>query len=313
MIEYYCYGRCPVKNRFKITAVIFLAAMLLLSGCGSQDIQAGAAGGEVRTYQQAEDVPEFSGEPYVTLADNVPDFEEEDLEAEAFEDYSNLDGLGRCGRAYAMISRETMPTEKRESIGQIKPSGWHTVRYDDLISDKYLYNRCHLIGFQLAGENANEENLITGTRYMNVEGMLPFENQVADYVTETGNRVLYRVTPIYEGDDLVAKGVVMEAYSVEDSGAGVSFNVFVYNVQPGIVIDYSTGDSRRAEEAPEEEQQPSVEQSDQLYILNNGTGKFHLPECGSVDKIKSQNREETKTSRQSLIDMGYEPCGNCNP
>ena len=163
----------------------------------------------------------------MTLSGNAPDFSREDMAADSFENYSQLDSLGRCGQAYAMISTETMPTEKRGSIGQIKPSGWHTVRYDDLISDKYLYNRCHLIGFQLAGENANEKNLITGTRYMNVEGMLPFEDEVADYVKETGNRVLYRVTPVYEGDDLVARGVVMEAYSVEDSGEGVSFNVFV--------------------------------------------------------------------------------------
>ena len=236
------------------------------------------------------------------------------MAADSFENYSQLDSLGRCGQAYAMISTETMPTEKRGSIGQIKPSGWHTVRYDDLISDKYLYNRCHLIGFQLAGENANEKNLITGTRYMNVEGMLPFEDEVADYVKETGNRVLYRVTPVYEGDDLVARGVVMEAYSVEDSGEGVSFNVFVYNVQPGIVIDYATGDSQRADTSmPVDDDKPALEQSDQLYVLNNSTKKFHLPECASADKIKSENREETKTSRKSLMSMGYEPCGNCNP
>ena len=265
-------------------------------------------------YIDIDTIPEYSGSPYVEMNYNQADFSEDDMQRESFEEYSDLDSLGRCGQAYAMISTKTMPTAKRESIGQIKPSGWHTVRYDDLIPDKYLYNRCHLIGFQLAGENANEKNLITGTRYMNVEGMLPFEDEVADYVKETGNRVLYRVTPVYEGDDLVARGVVMEAYSVEDSGEGVSFNVFVYNVQPGIVIDYATGDSQRADTStPADDDKPALEQSDQLYVLNNSTKKFHLPECASADKIKSENREETKTSRKSLMSMGYEPCGNCNP
>lgn len=304
-----------VKNRFKtMVAVILLAAVLSLSGCGDRQIQTAADQSSQVSYEQLSDIPEFYGEPYVTLSGNAPDFSREDMAADSFENYSQLDSLGRCGQAYAMISTETMPTEKRGSIGQIKPSGWHTVRYDYLISDKYLYNRCHLIGFQLAGENANEKNLITGTRYMNVEGMLPFEDEVADYVKETGNRVLYRVTPVYEGDDLVARGVVMEAYSVEDSGEGVSFNVFVYNVQPGIVIDYATGDSQRADTSmPVDDDKPALEQSDQLYVLNNSTKKFHLPECASADKIKSENREETKTSRKSLMSMGYEPCGNCNP
>lgn len=178
---------------------------------------------------------------------NQADFSEDDMQRESFEEYSDLDSLGRCGQAYALIGTETMPDEDRGSIGQIKPSGWHTVRYDDLIDGKYLYNRCHLIGFQLAGENANEKNLITGTRYMNVDGMLPFENQVADYVETTGNHVLYRVTPVFEGDELVARGVQMEALSVEDDGQGVAFNVFVYNVQPGVDIDYQTGESQRTE------------------------------------------------------------------
>ena len=189
-----------------------------------------------------DDIPAYSGQPYVVLNDNQPNFELEDLTTEEFELYSNLDSLGRCGIAYANISPETMPTEPRGEIGQVKPTGWHTVKYD-CVDGKYLYNRCHLIGFQLAGENANEKNLITGTRYLNVEGMLPFENMVAEYVDETGNHVLYRITPIYEGSNLIAAGVQMEAISVEDEGEGVCFNVFVYNVQPGVVIDYATGDS----------------------------------------------------------------------
>lgn len=188
------------------------------------------------------DIPEYSGEPYVVLQDNWPDFDAEDMTTEPFEFYSELDGLGRCGAAYANICLEIMPTEERGDIGQVKPSGWQTVKYD-CVDGKYLYNRCHLIGYQLAGENANKQNLITGTRYMNVDGMLPFENMVDDYVEDTENHVLYRVTPIFEGTNLVASGVHMEAFSVEDEGEGICFNVFVYNVQPGITIDYATGDS----------------------------------------------------------------------
>ena len=189
------------------------------------------------------DIPEYSGEPYVVLNNNRPDFGMKDLTTEPFEIYSELDSLGRCGVAYANVCLEIMPTEPRGSIGQVKPSGWQTVKYD-FVDGKYLYNRCHLIGYQLAGENANRKNLITGTRYMNVVGMLYFENLVDDYVEETENHVLYRVTPIFEGNDLVARGVQMEAFSVEDEGEGICFNVFVYNVQPGVVIDYATGNSR---------------------------------------------------------------------
>ena len=188
------------------------------------------------------DIPEYSGEPYVVLQDNWPDFDAGDLSTEAFETYSELDELGRCGVAYANICLEIMPTEPRGEIGQVKPTGWHTVKYD-CVDGKYLYNRCHLIGYQLAGENANRQNLITGTRYLNVTGMLPFENMVDDYVENTENHVLYRVTPFFDGDNLVASGVQMEAFSVEDEGEGVCFNVFVYNVQPGVRIDYATGES----------------------------------------------------------------------
>jgi len=193
--------------------------------------------------EQIEDIPEYTNQPYVEINNNTPFFSEEDLTTESFEKYSELDSLGRCGVAYANVSIETMPTEKRGSIGQVKPSGWQTKKYD-FVDGKYLYNRCHLLGYQLTGENANEKNLITGTRYMNTEGMLPFENMVADYVKETKNHVLYRVTPIFEGDDLVAKGVLMEAMSVEDQGLDIEFNVFVYNVQPNVTIDYATGKSQ---------------------------------------------------------------------
>lgn len=190
-------------------------------------------------------IPEFSGEAFEEVNGNVPFFSDSDLTTAVFESYSPLDRFGRCGPAYACLGRETMPTEERGAIGMVKPSGWHTVRYDDLIEDKYLYNRCHLIAFMLSGENTNENNLITGTRYLNVTGMLPYENATADYIRQTGNHVMYRVTPCFEGNNLVASGVLMEAKSVEDNGTGLSFNVFVFNVQPGIVIDYSTGDSKR--------------------------------------------------------------------
>ena len=190
-------------------------------------------------------IPQYAGSAYVEINGNIPFFQESDITTTAYEEYSPLDRLGRCGPAMACLGRETMPTEERGEIGMIRPSGWHTVRYDDLIEDKYLYNRCHLIAYMLAGENDNELNLITGTRYMNTEGMLPFEIEVADYIFKTGNHVLYRVTPCFSDNDLVAMGVLMEAYSVEDNGRGLSFNVFVFNIQPGVIIDYRTGNSSR--------------------------------------------------------------------
>ncbi|MFR7590676.1 MAG: DNA/RNA non-specific endonuclease [Longibaculum sp.] len=194
------------------------------------------------TIVEIDDIPKYSGKAYIEINDNVPYFNEDDLTKKSFEKYSELDSLGRCGKAYANVSKKTMSTEKRGSIGQVKPSGWQTKKYD-FVDGKYLYNRCHLIGYQLTGENANNKNLITGTRYMNTQGMLPFENKVANYVKETNHHVLYRVTPIYEGDNLVASGVLMEAMSVEDQGLDIEFNVFVYNVQPGVTINYKNGES----------------------------------------------------------------------
>lgn len=235
-----------MKTIVKLASASMLLAVLLIAG----QMFPGLFTGENTATSPAEDillqVPEYSGEPYAEIDGNIPSFTSEMMTAESWERYSDLDLLGRCGPAFANIGRDLMPTEERQSIGMIKPSGWHTVRYDDLIDGKYLYNRCHLIGYQLSGENANELNLIAGTRYMNVEGMLPFENRVAEYVSSTGNHVLYRVTPIFKGYELVARGVQIEALSAEDGGKGVCFNVFVYNVQPGIIIDYATGESRRA-------------------------------------------------------------------
>lgn len=238
---------------------LLLSFLLLfsLTACEKEDVElaldvAIAVLEEVEQHQQSqtespsadspEEIPPYSGEAYIAINGNVPFFVEEEITAESYEEYAELDELGRCGVTMACIGIDIMPTEDRGDIGSVKPSGWKSVKYD-IVEGKYLYNRCHLIGFQLAGENANKRNLITGTRYLNIEGMLPFENLVADYVKETENHVLYRVTPIFEGDDLVAQGVVMEGYSVEDEGEGVCFCVFAYNVQPGITIDYATGDS----------------------------------------------------------------------
>lgn len=257
------------------------------------------------------EIPEYSGSPYAVVADGVPGLSEEDAQGVA-ECYAPLDALGRCGTAVAVVSRATQPTEERGSIGMVKPSGWHTVRYDDLVEGKYLYNRCHLIGYQLTGENANERNLITGTRYMNVDGMLPFEDQVDGYVDSTGGSVLYRVTPLFAGDELVARGVHMEALSLGDGGVGLRFNVFCYNVQPGIEIDYATGESHIAETQAFAGQ--SLESSPSAtYVLNANTNKFHLPGCSSVSRMKESNRREFTGTREELIAQGYEPCSKCNP
>lgn len=256
-------------------------------------------------------------ETYYVVNDNIPEFDEDEITTVAFETYSELDRLGRCGVAYACIGEEIMPTEERGAIGQVKPSGWQTVKYD-IVDGKYLYNRCHLIGYQLSGENANERNLITGTRYMNVEGMLPFENEVADYVKDTNNHVMYRVTPVFEKNNLLARGVQMEAYSVEDEGEGVSFNVFVNNIQPGIKIDYSDGTSwlENAEETSDtkETEPPKTSGgSEETYILNTNTMKFHKEKCSSVKDMNPENKETFNGTRSWLIDNGYSPCGSCKP
>lgn len=253
------------------------------------------------------DVPAFSGQPYVVINDNVPEFTDKDLGTEAYEFYSQLDALGRCGYAMACVGTELMPTEERGSIGQIKPSGWQTVKYD-FVDGKYLYNRCHLIGFQLTGENANESNLITGTRFLNVEGMLPFENMIADYIKETGNHVLYRVTPVFDDAHLVARGVQMEAKSVEDAGAGICFNVYAYNNQPGVTINYETGTSS-LEGSNAADTQTATEE----YILNTSSKKFHTTTCKQGLDIKTENREQYTGTRDNLIENGYTPAGCCNP
>lgn len=253
-----------------------------------------------------ETVPEYDGNAYVEINENEPDFSEADKQIrEAFEYYSDLDSFGRCGQAYANICPETEPEGEREAIGHIKPSGWHTVKYNDLIEGNYLYNRCHLIGYQLAGENDNEKNLITGTRYLNVSGMLQFEDEVADYVEMTGNHVLYRVTPVFEDDNLVASGVQMEGWSVEDSGDGICFNVYCYNVQPDIEIDYSTGESRISESF-------DLEYGNQQdFIINTNTKKFHLSTCSSICDMAESNKMPYAGTVKELINMGYIPCKRC--
>lgn len=272
----------------------------------------GSSGSQTVTLDR---IPAYTDAAYVAVNDNTPYFSDEDKQCtDPFETYSELDELGRCGVAYANICTELMPVEERGEIGQIKPSGWQTVKYD-CVEGKYLYNRCHLIGFQLAGENANAKNLITGTRYLNIQGMLPFENLVADYVKETEHHVLYRVTPLFEGEDLVASGVLMEGWSVEDDGESVCFCVYAYNVQPGVTIDYATGASQLSEQAGSAGENGGTTSAagEQEYVLNTNSRKFHLPDCSGAATISEANRQEYTGSRDALIAEGYEPCGRCKP
>jgi len=265
------------------------------------------------------EVPKYTGETFAIINDNEPFFAVGELSDDSFESYSPLDSLGRCGVAVACIGSDLMPTEERESLSSVTPSGWHNNPYS-FVDGGYLYNRCHLIGFQLTGENANEKNLITGTRYFNVEGMLPFENMVADYIKETDNHVMLRVTPYYDDDNLVASGVLMEGYSVEDNGEGVCFNVFVYNVQPGVDIDYATGENREAYIPPTTTVAPTVITTvttpdppavTVTYILNTNTKKIHRTSCHHVKKIKPSNYQETAASLDSLQEQGYVCCKVC--
>lgn len=272
-------------------------------------------------------IPSYAGSVYTVLNDNEPSFTAADATTDAFETYAPLDKLGRCGSAYACLGVELMPTEERESISEVRPTGWHSSRYD-FVDGESLYNRSHLIAFQLAGENANERNLITGTRHLNADGMRPFEEMVGDYIRQTRNHVLYRVTPVFAGDELVARGVQMEARSMEDGGAGVSLNVYVYNVQPGVGIDYATGDNWELDEsevallgvgAAEEPEAKNTEARSTAtaeprdYVLNTNSRKFHGPSCDAVETIGANNRADVHESRDDLIAAGYAPCGACNP
>lgn len=268
------------------------------------------------SYVSLDAIPAYDGKAYVAVNNNEPFFTDSDMTTTAFENYSDLDSLGRCGVAYANICKDIMPTEERGKIGMIKPSGWHTVKYD-VIKDRYLYNRCHLIGYQLAGENANPKNLITGTRYLNVEGMLPFENLVADYVNNTGNHVLYRVTPMFSGSNLVANGVLIEAKSVEDNGGGILFNVYCYNVQPGVGINYENGDSwldgttgsaSSGSDTSAVENSAADSSNSETMVHITATGKkYHRAGCRTLKK------SDTEVTLDEAKSMGLSPCGICNP
>lgn len=282
------------------SAVLILSLLLALVGCSDDKIN-------------LDSIPDYSGEPYVVINGGEPFFKSEEITDKAYESYSPLDALGRCGVAVACLGKEIMPTEEREDIASVTPSGW---KYNDYSNNReydfgYVYNRCHLIGFQLAGENANEKNLITGTRYMNIEGMLPFENMVADYIKETENHVMYRVTPIFDGYNYVASGVLMEAYSVEDRGAGIKFCIYAYNVQPGIEIDYFTGQNRKV--GGSYEPVPSTPEGEVKYVLNTNSKKFHLPNKSCSNNIKEENRAETSKTKEVLLFEGYSACGTCKP
>ncbi|MBR3836890.1 MAG: DNA/RNA non-specific endonuclease [Clostridia bacterium] len=284
----------------RILLALTLALTLVLSACGLPAPE--VIPSPIPETVDLTSMPEFSGEAFVELNGNVPFFTKEEITTEAFETYSELDLMGRCGVTVACIGTELMPTEERGSIGQVKPSGWQTVKFD-VVDGKYLYNRCHLIGFQLTGENANEKNLITGTRFLNVEGMLPFENMVADYLKETGNHVMYRVTPVFRSTEKVARGVVMEALSVEDGGEGISFCVYCYNSQPGVEIDYFDGTAQLSEETPS--------QGEVRFILNTSSKKIHKPTCDNAGKMSDKNRKETSASLSSLLSQGYTQAGCC--
>ena len=299
-------------------ALLVLTLSLLLGGCaqpapGPSRSQAGSTTTASETAASLDDIPAFSGEPYVVIDDNQPSFTASELTTSSFESYAPLDSLGRCGVAYACISTDLMPAdgEKRGSISDVKPSGWVTAKYD-FVDGKHLYNRCHLIGWQLTAENANRSNLITGTRYMNVDGMLPFENMVADYIKETGSHVMYRVTPIFDGDDLVAQGVQMEAYSVEDDGDGICFNVFCYNVQPGVTIDYADGTNHLSDrDAQTDSSTAAVDPASAHYVLNTSSKKYHDPSCSAVGKMSEKNRRDFTGTQAELEKEGYTPHTSC--
>lgn len=300
--------RYHLKKKGRLAAVLLALLLcagsaLAMTGCSAEDAldalnqaeKLFSIEGETVT---VEELPEYDGHPYIAVNDNMPDFDEDDLTEDSFEMYSDLDSLGRCGVCYANVGQDLMPAEKRGSIGSVKPTGWVTSKYD-FVDGKYLYNRCHLLGYQLTAENANERNLITGTRYMNTEGMLPFENLVADYVRESGGHVLYRVTPVFYGDELVARGVQMEGFSVEDKGASVCFNVFVYNVQPGVSIDYADGSNQASASK-------DVSQSAEGEIRGNSRSKvYHCPGQRAYDDMADSKNLVVFSSEEEAQEAGY--------
>lgn len=369
-----------LRKTAAITLCELLAIATIFTGCASADLSgtegAGHAVGAVvadedssgalgskdkvdgpqenlvnnNSYVSLDAIPAYDGKAYVAVNNNEPFFTDSDMTTTAFENYSDLDSLGRCGVAYANICKDIMPTEERGKIGMIKPSGWHTVKYD-VIKDRYLYNRCHLIGYQLAGENANPKNLITGTRYLNVEGMLPFENLVADYVNNTGNHALYRVTPMFSGSNLVANGVLIEAKSVEDNGGGILFNVYCYNVQPGVGINYENGDSWLDGTTPQKQSAQTDTPKNEGSQSSDGSGAGESGSSSSTtesassgsDSSAAENSDADSSNSETMVhitatgkkyhragcrtlkksdtevtldeakSMGLSPCGICNP
>lgn len=301
-----------IKSFTRSIALLLIATALLLSSCSKKENvpfagELGLGGADVST-DSLKIYEEYNG--------GVPRFSIPSPIA-SYERYSPLDELGRCGVAEACLGQDLMPPpdEERESLSSVTPSGWNQKKYEDIVEDDYLYNRCHLIGFQLAGEQKTKENLITGTRYMNVKGMLPFENKVADYIDKTGNHVMYRATPVYaERYDLVASGVILEALSVEDGGAGICFAVYIYNRQPGIVINYRDGSSYLATPSLKPSEETNVN-ADEL-IINKSSKKFHLPSCSGVKTMSDKNKETRKNTQEvidALLEEGFLPCVTCKP
>lgn len=310
---------CTTKS--KILALICILTLLTTTGCSfnnnlTTDIQSTA---ESTTTNQLTSntpqfnynlIPEYTGNAFVEYNNNMPLFTPDEITTNSFESYTDLDELGRCGVTMACLSTETMPTEERGEIGSVKPSGWQTIKYNDIIDGNYLYNRCHLIGYQLSGENANIKNLITGTRYLNIEGMLPFENETADYIKETNNHVMYRVTPVFINDELVARGVLMEGYSVEDNGTGLQFCAFCYNVQPNITIDYKTGKSQLIETTKPSDTSETT--TGTTYILNINSKKYHIdPNCSAVKSMSESNKKEITITDNNPLPTDYTPCKLC--
>ena len=323
-------------------AVLVILALVMTIGPGGKLLGTGGLFGEGGLFGpkvlhhgdlSLDDIPAYSGEGYIEINGGKAAFTDKEMTTEAYETYSELDDLGRCGPAEACLGEELMPSGERENISYIHPSGWQYDKYD-FIEGGNLYNRSHLIAYSLAGENANEKNLITGTRYMNADVMEPFESMVKWYIRDTGNHVMYRVTPIFDGKNLIASGVHMMAKSVEDGGVGIDYNVYLYNVQPGVVIDYKTGENHLAKGSDAESQSTAVQNNNTesqngaaagtaenstpangevTYILNTRTHKFHLPDCPGAADISENNRKDYDGTREELINQGYEPCGSCRP
>ena len=296
---------------------LFLSVFLVLSSLtGCTNLQTADTTTPQQTYTQTtadkidfSTIPNYTGEPVFVYNNNQPLFTTDEITTDAYEQYSDLDSLGRVQTATACLGTETLPTEDREDISSVTPTGWKNKEYDT-IDGGYIYNRCHMIGFQLSGENDNPENLFTGTRYLNIEGMLSYENQTKDYITETDNHVMYRVTPNFQGNELVCRGVLMEAYSVEDNGTGLSFCIYAYNVQPGITIDYTTGDNYLTQTTNTSD---TNDTTNTTYILNTNSKTIHIPDCTAISKMSDKNKQEYTGSYDELIQKGYHPCGICNP